>query len=384
MRHNQLIPCMQTLWRTLGNGVGGDERKIDAMALNCLDDFPLSPKLAALPKADLHIHQEELPRLERVVAREQGRAPFDWRPSVRRLLAEVPPGMERLGELFAPDATLDFGGVAPDDPEYVIAKIVDLLEEGAADGALLIEARFGATSIAFTQPDFMVLFREAERRVRRRYPQLVAEALCWLPVFGDGARQEAGERHLALCVERAREGLAGIDLLVSPYESTANAATWAVAYEWARRATDAGLGITIHVGEFAAVNVLAALRTPGVSRLGHAVYAAEPELLDAVLRSGVTVECSLSCNVILGAVPSYEAHPIRQFADAGVPVTLNTDDPVRIATTIGREYAIAHTLGFSLPKLVGFTRNAVRASFTTEVQRRVLLAALDEWERTAP
>ena len=348
------------------------------MPMRPLDDVPITPTLLALPKADLHIHQEELPRLERVVAGEQGRAPFDWRPSVRRLLADVPPGMERLSELFAPDATLDFGEVAPDAPEYVIAKIVDLLEEGAADGALLIEARFGATSAAFAQPDFMALFREAERRVQRRYPQLVAEALCWLPVFGDGSHREAGERHLALCVERAREGLAGIDLLVSPYESSTNAPTWSVAYAWARRAADAGLGITIHVGEFAAVNVLTALRTPGVSRLGHAVYAAEPKLLDALVRSGVTVECSLSCNVVLGAAPSYEAHPMRQFADAGVPVTLNTDDPLRIATTIGREYAIAHALGFSLGELVGFTRNAVRASFTAEARRQALLALLDQ------
>jgi adenosine deaminase len=351
------------------------------MPLHPLDDVTLTPELATLPKADLHLHQEELARLERVVARQQGRPLFDWRPSVQRLLDEVPPGMRRLAEMYAADATLDLGDAAPEAPEHVVAKIEDVLDEGAADGAVLIEVRFGATSIAYTQPEFMALFREAERRVQRRYPRLVAEALCFLPVSPDPARLEAGERHLERCIERAREGLAGLDLLVSPYDSEADPATWAIAYEWAQRAVDAGLGITIHVGEFAPDNLLAALRTPGLGRLGHAVYAtATPALLDAVVRSGVTVECSLSCNVILGAAPSFEEHPIGRLAQAGVPVTLNTDNPVRVATTIGREYAIASALGFSHCELAGFTRNAVRASFTSEPRRRTLLAALDEWE----
>ena len=96
-------------------------------------------------------------------------------------------------------------------------------------------------------------------------------------------------------------------------------------------------------------------------------------------RSGVTVEFSLSCNVVLGAVPSYEAHPIRRFVEHGIPVTLNTDNPVRIATTIGREYAIAAALGFSPADLLACTRNAIRASFTTAERRAALLADLDTW-----
>jgi adenosine deaminase len=117
---------------------------------------------------------------------------------------------------------------------------------------------------------------------------------------------------------------------------------------------------------------------PGLTRLGHAVYAAHnPWLLEQVARSGVTVECSLSCNVVLGATDTYEDHPIRKFVTSGISVTLSTDDPVRVATTIGREYAIAAILGFTADNLRGFTRNGVRASFAPLARRTAILADID-------
>jgi adenosine deaminase len=83
---------------------------------------------------------------------------------------------------------------------------------------------------------------------------------------------------------------------------------------------------------------------------------------------------------VLGAAPSYEAHPIRRFVEAGIPVTLNTDLPVHCATTIGREYAVAATLGMSPDDLLAFTRNAIRASFTSVERRAALMADMDAWE----
>lgn len=80
-----------------------------------------------------------------------------------------------------------------------------------------------------------------------------------------------------------------------------------------------------------------------------------------------------------------QSHPIRSiqlktFLTAGVPVTLNTDDPVRVWTTIGREYAIAEALDFSLIELLGFTRNAICASFTSRSRKADLLDAVPQWQ----
>jgi len=179
----------------------------------------------------------------------------------------------------------------------------------------------------------------------------------------------------------ARDGLGGIDLLVRPYDATEDPALWGTAYRWAERAASAGLGLTVHVGEFATTSIAAALRTPGLRRIGHGTHIAdEPHLLDDLARSGVTLECSLTCNVVLGSAPTYEDHPIRKFVRHGIPVTLATDLPVHVCTTIGREYAIASILGFSTDDLLTFTRNAVAASFTTSTRRAALL---DDLRRSA-
>ncbi len=331
-----------------------------------LADIPITPAIAALPKADLHVHAEAEPRLARVIARRAGEQVPDMRDAVRALL-DAPPGMPRLIKMAIPPQpeTEALDAV----PENFIARVADLLEEGAADGAILVEVRFGGATIL--RPDFMPLFREAERRVRARYPRFHAEAII---VLVQAYTASQIERCLAMCVRGAREGLAGADFLSSPYDTEAD---WTHIYRWAERAAAAGLGITVHAGEFSTANLAAALRVPGVTRLGHAVHAArDPRLLDAMARRGVTVECALTCNVLLGATASYAEHPIRQFMACGIPVTLNTDDPVRVGTTIGREYAIAAALGFSPAELRGFTRNAIRASFTTAARRAALLSEL--------
>ena len=335
-----------------------------------LGDVPLDP-VAALPKADLHLHQEWSPRLDRVLARRAGRPPYDWRGWATRLMAETPPGMPRL-DLLA--KVFPAPPKADAENENFIARLEDLLEEGAADGAVLVEVRFGGAT-ALLQPDFMAHLREAERRVRARHPALHAEALYSLLTWEEPAHLE---RVLAACIAAARDGLSGIDLLYQPY---AEEADWEPLYRLAARAADAGLGVTAHAGEFSIANIAAALRTPGLTRLGHAVYAAtDPRLLDLLGERGVTVECSLSCNVVLGAVPSYEEHPIRRFVERGIPVALCTDDPVQVCTTIGREYAIAAALGFSPMELLGFTANAIRASFTPLARKQALLAELSARE----
>ncbi len=289
--------------------------------------------------------------------------------------------MTRLAAMYTPDEALPLAGVPDDDPSFIIAKIADALAEGAADGAHYIELRFGAAGLAFMRPDFMALFREAERQVQAQYPHVHAEALAFLPVATDPARRTRTEQHLERCLQLARQGLAGIDLIVAPYDTEADPALWQHAYRWAEQATDAGLGITVHAGEFSPANLGAALNVPGLQRLGHAVHAtADPHILERLAQEAITVECCLSCNVILGAVSSYETHPIRDLVTAGVRVTLNTDDPVRIWTTIGREYALAACLGFSVPDLLTFTRNAIQAAFTTTARRDYLLEAVRRWE----
>ncbi len=347
---------------------------MDISVIEPLAEFPVDPIVAALPKADLHVHQEAQMRLERVLARREGRSPYDWQGWARQLLAGTPPGSARLDAMAD---VLPFEKTPDDEPETFIARITDLLEEEAADGAVLVEVIFGPDAVL--RPDFMGMFREAERRVRERYPEMRAEGIGWLQVSGDALLRAAS--HLEGYLRSAGEGLAGVNLRVDPYETEADPALWSAAYRFAERAADVGLGLAVHSAEFSSAGLAAALRIPGLRRIGHAVYAAsDPRLLELLAGSGVTVECCLSVNVVLGSVASYADHPIRRLVEAGVPVALGTDNPVRVATTIGREYAVAAALGFSPHELLGFTRDAIRASFAPLECRDAMLSGLDDWE----
>ncbi len=352
---------------------GPDER---TAVLEPLIDVAASPVVAALPKADLHLHQEVFPRLERIVARQQGREPYAWHTWARHVMDTVPAGPGRLQAIYRPDQTLGVDRTLDNDPELFITRVADILAEAAADGAIYVEVRFGADRLT-ALPDFMDLFREAEERVQAHHPRLRAEAIGYVEVWDDAERLGAEEVKLHACLRAARDGLGGIDLLVRPYDATEDPELWGTAYRWAERAASAGLGLTVHVGEFATTSIAAALRTPSLRRIGHGTHVADdPQLLDDLARSGVTVECALTCNVVLGSTPAYEDHPIRRFVRHGIPVTLATDLPVHLHTTIGREYAIASILGFSPDELLTFTRNAVAASFTISTRRAALLGEL--------
>ncbi|GCE15346.1 hypothetical protein [Tengunoibacter tsumagoiensis] len=324
--------------------------------------------LLNLPKVDLHIHQEVSPRLDRVLAAREGRLPYDWMTWATRLMHDFPPGIPRLRQLasvFPADPGLDAL------PDNFIARLEDLLEEAAMQGAILVEVRFGGETMLL--PDYLDLFQEAERRVQIRYPHLHAEAIAVLLL--NRYEPERLEQIVQACLSQAAHGLRGLDFLYEPYHEEAE---WEMARSIAQRAIDVGLGITIHAGEFSAANLAAVATLPGVSRIGHAVFATSDQyLLDLLRARQITVECCLSCNVILGAVPSLQDHPIRRLVAQGIPVVLGTDDPVQLSTNIGQEYRLAHALGFSQQELTEITRHALSVAFTTPERRCHLLTLLE-------
>ena len=143
-------------------------------------------------------------------------------------------------------------------------------------------------------------------------------------------------------------------------------------------AADAGLGLTCHAGEWAGPeSVRGALELPGpVGRLGHGVRAIEdPGLVRELADRGTVLEVCPTSNVVLGAYPSYAEHPFPRLRDAGVRVTLGSDDPPYWQATIGGEYAVARAeWGLGDAELLEITRTALTAAFVPEALRTALLA----------
>jgi adenosine deaminase len=129
-------------------------------------------------------------------------------------------------------------------------------------------------------------------------------------------------------------------------------------------ARSSGLALMPHAGETAGPESVWAALQLGAGRIGHGIRAADdPDLMRELRDRDIPLEVCISSNVCTGAVSSLEAHPVRRLFDAGVPITLNTDDPALFRTSLGNEYRIAaETFGFSRAELLGIAQNAFRYS----------------------
>ena len=130
-------------------------------------------------------------------------------------------------------------------------------------------------------------------------------------------------------------------------------------------AAQAGLGCTIHAGEWAGPeSVRAALELP-ITRIAHGVRAIEdPALVSDLAARGTVLECCPTSNVVLGVYPSYEEHPLPALRDAGVKLTLGSDDPPYFGASVEGEYAVCQErMGFSEDDLRAITRTAIEAAF---------------------
>jgi adenosine deaminase len=159
-------------------------------------------------------------------------------------------------------------------------------------------------------------------------------------------------------------------------ERMGRVADYARAFDIAR---EAGLGLTIHAGEVCgAFSVADAVELVRPSRIGHGVRAIEDaDLVRRLADLGTVLEVCPGSNVALNVFPDFAAHPLRQLRDAGVRVTINSDDPPFFHTSLKREYELASTsFGFSDDEINAMTRTAVEAAFVDEVTRASLLARL--------
>ena len=114
-------------------------------------------------------------------------------------------------------------------------------------------------------------------------------------------------------------------------------------------------------------------------RIGHGLAAAQdPELVEELATRQVPLEICLTSNLRTGACPSLSTHPVRQYFDQGVMITLNTDDPALFGTTLSREFQLAQdTFGFSDEHLRELARNSFEASFLPAEKKLELLGLFD-------
>jgi adenosine deaminase len=124
-------------------------------------------------------------------------------------------------------------------------------------------------------------------------------------------------------------------------------------------AKDAGLGITLHAGEADGPHAVAEALDLGASRIGHGVSAVHDQtVLQRIRDTGVVLEVCVTSNIQTGVTPDIASHPVQQLWEAGVLVSLQSDNRTVSNTTSSKEHAL------------------VTAVLGSEVDRRSLEAAL--------
>jgi adenosine deaminase len=113
-------------------------------------------------------------------------------------------------------------------------------------------------------------------------------------------------------------------------------------------------------------------------RIGHGIRSMDdPRLVDYLRERQLPVDVSPTSNVCTRQVPSISGHPLPRMLEAGLNVTLNSDDPPMFGTTLSNEYLVAATaLGLSRAQLTALAANAVRASFLPGAAKDRLLAEI--------
>lgn len=146
-------------------------------------------------------------------------------------------------------------------------------------------------------------------------------------------------------------------------------------------AAAAGLHRTVHAGESSGPEgVWDAVDLLQAERIDHGVRAIEdPALIARLVDDQISLGVCPRSNILLGIYPDWPSHPLPQLLAAGVPVTINTDDPAPLGSTLENDWAVAaEQFGFSRSDLAGFARRSIEVCFADDDLKRSLLDDLDQ------
>jgi adenosine deaminase/aminodeoxyfutalosine deaminase len=258
----------------------------------------------------------------------------------------------------------------PEDYELITYRLMQQLKE---DNILHAEVYVSVGVCLWRNQDFPAIFEGLERG-RERGERDFGVSLLW--IF-DAVRHfgvEAAQKVFELAVRyRDRNVVAvgiGGDELKGPPELFRDAYSYAA---------DNGLRLTAHAGETAGPESIWGAINFRAERIGHGLTASQdPDLLEELAQRQIPVEICITSNLRTGCCKSLAEHPVKQYFDHGIMVTLNTDDPAMFGTTLSREYQIAQqNFGFTDEHLRELARNSFEASFLPAEKKLEFLNLFD-------
>lgn len=236
-----------------------------------------------------------------------------------------------------------------------------VLENCAEHGAIYVESflspDFCGGGDLHAWRDYLAEIEDASREAEKTHGIIHRGIVTCIRHFGPDAAKPA-----ALCAAETAGpfirgfGMGGNETLGHPRDFT-----WA--FDCAR---EAGLHLTCHAGEWGgAQGIRDTLHHLAPARIGHGVAAhADPALITQLAETAIHLETCPGSNIALGLFPSFAAHPLAKLRQAGVNVSISTDDPPFFHTTLTREYEeTARAFDWDEEDFAAINRMALAAAF---------------------
>jgi adenosine deaminase len=330
----------------------------------------LEARIAAMPKAEIHVHLEGATTAEtyfEIAQRNGVQLPAQNLPQWQQFFH-----FENFDHFIDVYVTSTKLLQRAEDYELLLRRF------GAQQAALNVEYTEAFVSCSLLPEgagtdEFLSALRRGLETIERDHGVRVA-------LIGDISRELPQSRHrvVDLVVEGYKRGVF-IGLGLGGPEVGFPPELFADAYAHARKA---GLHVVAHAGETGgAKSVRGALDALGAERIGHGVQSLDDEtLIERLRRDGTPLEVCPQSNYRLGVVELGEPHPIRALLNAGVRCTVNSDDPAMFETDLNREYLTLAQQGFSEDELRGLSFATLDSTFLSDGDKRALK---ERWTATS-
>ncbi len=333
----------------------------------------LTPFIAGLPKAELHVHHvgSASPRIVADLA-------------ARHSDSKVPTDPEAVADFFTFTDFAHFIEVylavvdlvrTPEDVRHLTFEVARDMARQNIRYAELTVTPYSSVKRGIDERAFMAAIEDARKAAEAEFGTI----LRWCFDIPGEAGLEAAEVTARLATDDSLRpeglvsfGLGGPEIGVprpqfKPYFD---------------RAVAAGLRSVPHAGETTGPEtVWDALNELGAERIGHGTSSTQdPALLKHLAEHRIPLEVCPTSNIATRAVATLDEHPVKQMAEAGVIVTINSDDPPMFGTDLNSEYAVAaRLLGLDERGIADLAKNAVEASFLDAEGKRRIAGEIDTY-----
>jgi len=333
----------------------------------------MSPE--GVPSIELHRHLEGSLRIQSLLELAiQNETPLPTTdPTALAKIAQV---LEPMDSLDAVLAAFDLFQNAFQTLPAVQRLTYEAVVDAALDGVRLLELRFSPAFMA--QPAgldwdaMMASVLAGVQQAQGEHPIAVGLIAIVSRIYGPESARET-----AAFAANWRKDLVGFDL--ADVEEHWPARDFAAAIEPVHKA---GLPVTVHSGEnTGAEHIRDSLDWLHARRIGHGVsLIQDPALMRRCADEGILIEACPTSNVRTRAVPSLEEHPALALLRAGVPVSINSDDPGLFDIRLSGELRLAQShMGFGEADIQDALRCAFQASFLDQERKDSVLQNTPEW-----